>query len=267
MTPEKKMKAIRATSIMNNDIDRPYPELHGKSSEDTPATAKPIKEDLLNMLDIAYELEGVLHLALTRVDDMPEALPRIIRGKVQELFEWLPEEDYALGEKPAQEGLEDYEAESKDTQDLTANHAEDDTHLDCRHDNPKEYNIIDNDHADYNSIGDDHTDYNGIDEDYDALEEEKMQAPEDIIDNDRHHTDATVSDKNPPAFSLNDRFLFTRELFNGSRKKFDEALDRLAIFDSMEEAEAYFYDDCAFDPSEETVIDFMHIVEGYLKNQ
>ena len=36
------------------------------------------------MLDITYELEGLLHLALVR-EEIPEALPRLIAGKIADL--------------------------------------------------------------------------------------------------------------------------------------------------------------------------------------
>lgn len=256
---------------MNNNISRSNTEIPATSGGETPATHGLLKEDLLNMLDIAYELEGVLHLALTRGDDMPEALPQIIREKVEELYDWLPEENYVLEENPAQENTDSRHCEfrtgQEDTVDDTVDDIADDTVADTE-DNTADDTVDDIvDEAEEETVYDAEED---AEEDIvDGIEEEfEEDAVEEIARNrDRLRADTTLGDKNPPAFSLNDRFLFTRELFNGSRKKFDEALDRLAQFDSIEEAEAYFYDDCALDPSEETVIDFMHIVEGYLKNR
>lgn len=63
-----------------------------------------------------------------------------------------------------------------------------------------------------------------------------------------------------PVFSVNDRFLYTRELFNGDFKKFESSLKEIAGFDSYEEAEEYFYSSLGFDAENPMVSDFMIII-------
>lgn len=51
-----------------------------------------------------------------------------------------------------------------------------------------------------------------------------------------------------PVFSLNDRFLYIREYFNGDAKAFDKAINRLDRFDAYRDAENYFVDEVGVDP-------------------
>lgn len=70
--------------------------------------------------------------------------------------------------------------------------------------------------------------------------------------------------KRKPAFSINDRFRFKRELFNNSDRKFDNALAVVAGMESYDEAEDYFYGDLDWDPDNSEVAAFMEIVSKYL---
>lgn len=67
--------------------------------------------------------------------------------------------------------------------------------------------------------------------------------------------------------TLNDKFLFRRELFNGSDTELNDTLDLVASMDSMHEAEEYLYDDLQLDPENDTVRDFVNIIAAYFNNQ
>lgn len=62
------------------------------------------------------------------------------------------------------------------------------------------------------------------------------------------------------AFTLNDRFRFRRELFRNSDEEFRETLEVIGSMASMEEAEDYFFNDLCWDPSSPEVKEFMSIV-------
>ena len=62
------------------------------------------------------------------------------------------------------------------------------------------------------------------------------------------------------AFTLNDRFRFCRELFRNSNDEFKETLEVIGTMSDMEEAEEYFYNDLCWDPEKEEVKEFMAIV-------
>lgn len=62
------------------------------------------------------------------------------------------------------------------------------------------------------------------------------------------------------AFTLNDRFRFCRELFRNSNEEFRETIEVIGTMSDMEEAEEYFYNDLCWDPEKEEVKEFMAIV-------
>ena len=69
-----------------------------------------------------------------------------------------------------------------------------------------------------------------------------------------------------PAFCLNDRFRFRRELFGNSDARFAEAMNAVAMMDSYAEAEEYFLGDLAWDPENPEVVDFLDIIRKYFES-
>lgn len=65
------------------------------------------------------------------------------------------------------------------------------------------------------------------------------------------------------AFSINDKFRFRRELFSNSIQDYNEAIDIIAAMSSYDEAEDYFYNDLCWDPDNTEVKAFMEIVSRY----
>lgn len=68
------------------------------------------------------------------------------------------------------------------------------------------------------------------------------------------------------AFSLNDRFLYSRELFDGNMKMFDSTLEFLNDIDNQSMIEDYFYNEMGWDKENETVKAFMEIIELRILN-
>ena len=69
-----------------------------------------------------------------------------------------------------------------------------------------------------------------------------------------------------PKFSLNDRFLYTRELFNGDASAFNTAIDKISTFERYGDAEAYFMKELALDPSKsETHKAFLKMIKSFLE--
>ncbi len=68
------------------------------------------------------------------------------------------------------------------------------------------------------------------------------------------------------AFSINDRFLFQRELFDGNKEKYDDAIavmQRLADIDKIKE---FMTDVLALDRSNEVVKEFIRLIEQSFKD-
>ena len=67
------------------------------------------------------------------------------------------------------------------------------------------------------------------------------------------------------AFSLNDRFLYARELFNGNMKMFDSTLDFLEGIEDYSIIEDYFYSELEWNPENCHVATFMDILRPHFK--
>lgn len=64
------------------------------------------------------------------------------------------------------------------------------------------------------------------------------------------------------AFSLNDRFLYARELFGGDMKMFDSALDFIEGVNDYSVIEDYFFNEMEWDPDKEEVKSFMELLRN-----
>lgn len=67
------------------------------------------------------------------------------------------------------------------------------------------------------------------------------------------------------AFTLNDRYRFTAELFNGDSEDFAETVKLLATMPGMEEVKDYLYNDLMWEPDSEMVQEFLDTVERNMR--
>lgn len=65
------------------------------------------------------------------------------------------------------------------------------------------------------------------------------------------------------ALTINDRFLFTRELFSNSKEIIDDALSRIESCGSFDEAADYLFKELKMDPEKSEVKMFVKIVASY----
>ncbi len=66
-------------------------------------------------------------------------------------------------------------------------------------------------------------------------------------------------------FSLNDRFLYARELFNGNMKMFDATIEYLDGIDDFSVIEDYFYNELEWNPEDGNVATFMDKLRSGMK--
>lgn len=69
------------------------------------------------------------------------------------------------------------------------------------------------------------------------------------------------------AFTLNDKFRFTRQLFGGNKAQFADALNMLMAMHTLDEACEYLTADLAIDPDSEDGADFIAIVTNHFKGR
>lgn len=101
-------------------------------------------------------------------------------------------------------------------------------------------------------------------EDDDELEEEEPKVISPSFESNRFESLAR-SVKRRPKLSLNDKFLFSRELFGDDTKVLQQALDGIAEKSSYKEAEDYLFSSFNLNPEEESAQRFLAIVEEAFK--
>ena len=69
------------------------------------------------------------------------------------------------------------------------------------------------------------------------------------------------------AFTLNDKFLFRRELFGDSDAEFADTLDLLGAMGSLDEAREYLIQDLQWDEENPVVADFLAIVTNHFNQR
>ena len=85
------------------------------------------------------------------------------------------------------------------------------------------------------------------------------------VENETYKFDEYTEPRGRLVFSINDRYRFRRELFNGSDVDFNTTLSLVASMDDYEEAEDYFLDELQWDEKSPDVIDFLEILKNYFK--
>lgn len=194
--------------------------------------------ELDKIKDTVYELEGLLELARLRKDKTEELLP-LMKSRldaINRLFDYA--EDSGYKEPDAEEYVEE-ESASVDAVDYAT--AEDTART-------EEYS----------------------EPSYIAEEEtaETLGLPENSDTVDIAGTASQTFSQKPaprPAFCINDRFRFRRELFNNSDAEFSSAMDLVATMDNYEEAEEYFLGDLGWNEENADVTAFLDIIRQYFE--
>lgn len=192
------------------------------------------KESLRRMLELTYELEGLLDMAISR-DEVSDLLLDLIDKKLtsirsiplqspagpEEESDPAPESAPEISEQEIPEEPWEPELEERQEQEILKVEVEEE------------------------------------------MEEqlELPEMPEIPVENYRPE----ARGKHISTFSINDRFLFCRELFSGNIAGFEQALKEVAALDSYEEAEEFFYSEYGFDQDNPTVADFMIRISRYFE--
>ncbi len=69
------------------------------------------------------------------------------------------------------------------------------------------------------------------------------------------------------AFTLNDKFLFRREIFNGNEQEFNDTINLIESMSSLSEAQEYLFEDLQLDRENDAVNEFMGIITNYFVNR
>ncbi len=208
---------------------------------------------MTGLLDCIYELEGLVHLALSR-DDSPEALPELIARKGEELSQracGIARDTTTVVEVAAPAVVKEKveipaPVEAQEIVEIAAPAV-----VEEKVETPAPV---------------------------EAQEIVEIPAPVEIEENiavsapvvaEKVVVPKPVSVSPEPrgklVFSINDRYRFKRELFNNSDADFNNTLAFVASMENYDEAEDYFLGELQWDPSSREVIDFLEILKKYFK--
>lgn len=218
------------------------------------------KEELNRLLDSIYELEGLVHLAISR-DDEPAMLPELIVRKSRELN--------MLARQTA--GLEELSSEpeaSEKVQPVEPLHQESEEVEPLRQESEE---VVSHD----TWMSDEEQPPIPVISPVDITEEDEEPAPsaaekvscesEKKSEKKAYGFDDYVEPRGRLVFSVNDRYRFKRELFKSSDVEFNTTLSLVASMDGYEEAEDYFLNELQWDEKSPDVIDFLEILKNYYK--
>lgn len=68
------------------------------------------------------------------------------------------------------------------------------------------------------------------------------------------------------AFTINDKFRFIRELFNGSSAQFNATIEKVERMESLDQAYDYFLNDLEWDADKDAASDFLVIVANHFNS-
>lgn len=222
--------------------------------------------DMTGLLNLAYEIEGLLLLHINRGDEAAPEMKRLLVEKATRLLEGLEkdsDEKDSAGPVAAAAPVavpEPVQVSAPQAEPAPAHSAEE----------------IADDKAIAASVLVEETEDAGgtvapeapAVQEAPAVKEEPAPAPATINDSMGAESQLTLDERLAreraadisKAFTLNDRFRFRRELFRNSDEEFKETLDVIGSMSSMEEAEDYFFNDLCWDPAKEEVKEFMAVV-------
>lgn len=81
------------------------------------------------------------------------------------------------------------------------------------------------------------------------------------VDNSGTDLAPTKNERLAKAFTVNDRFRFSRSLFNNNTDDFNDTIDVLSMIDNYAEARQYLLDDLMWNADDDEVKDFIEIVK------
>ncbi|MCH5234442.1 MAG: hypothetical protein J1E16_04050 [Muribaculaceae bacterium] len=186
--------------------------------------------NLKELLDITYELEGLLHLALKREEDIDDFV-RLISKKGEKIYELS---NTVIGQTSVNGSVVDVKESPSEAPVFDL----------------KEYSLDDD--YDISELASP-----VLSELFEKIEEEPSMKNNDKI--------LPEQKKGKLVFSINERFRFRRELFDNSDADFNNTMALVASMENYDEAEDYFLNEEGFDSSDPVVIEFLDVIKRYYK--
>lgn len=211
-----------------------------------------MNNDMTGLLNLAYEIEGLLLLRINRGDETPSEMKELLAGKAKQLADALAACDAATDACATTTASCD-SAVACDAPAAEAVAAVEEQAAEAEVEIPAETAVAVHEEAAAPTPESEIAESTEAEEKADADEAPSGLTLDEKLARERA---ADIS----KAFTLNDRFRFCRELFRNSNEEFKETLEVIGSMADMDEAEEYFYNDLCWDSEKEEVREFMAIV-------
>lgn len=224
-----------------------------------------MKSILNRIITLNIELEGALRVAVDRPSEEALDSAKSKFAEISALFAMLRPADFLAHAKPEpkSEPLPVREPEVHAPVDLPTEIKEEEAEG-AEEDPLPELPVRSDDDEMLQKIVASYTEHIGMKAE--KLEEDTPEAQE--MSEDCKSTDVPASPRRSLAdlrkmFTLNDKFMFRRELFGNDDEEFTATLELLASMQSFDEAEEYAYEDLRWDREAPRVKEFMQIVANH----
>ena len=211
-----------------------------------------MNNDMTGLLNLAYEIEGLLLLRINRGDETPSEMKELLAGKAKQLADALAACDAVTEACDATTASCD-SAVVCDAPAAEAVAAVEEQAAEAEAEIPAETAVAGHEESAAPTPESEIAESTEAEEKADADEAPSGLTLDEKLARERA---ADIS----KAFTLNDRFRFCRELFRNSNEEFKETLEVIGSMADMDEAEEYFYNDLCWDSEKEEVREFMAIV-------
>lgn len=192
-----------------------------------------------HMLDLCFEIEGLLALMLKRENEVPEKVEILLKQKIAQLSE-LGGACLATHDLTGDTIAQSAEFEEKEDSEGIAIEPE------KMEDSPAAIEA------------------NESTATIEANATEDTEEGEDIEPSEEEISES-VGTPQPISLTLNDKFRFRRELFGNNAAELSDALDVANAVSSQAELDDYFYNDLCWDPENPDVKDFMALASARFK--
>ncbi|MCI8998013.1 MAG: hypothetical protein HFJ95_03340 [Muribaculaceae bacterium] len=212
--------------------------------------------DYISLLNLTYEIEGLLMLHINRGEESAPEMTRLLEEKVNRLAS-------SFGKVSASDAADERIVLKQELQPVSATSVQ--LVTETEESNTPAATVTPAKEADDEEYNDDFTPAAPTAEQEaiaaSALTEEAEDASAPLRLEEKLARDRARDIFK--AFTINDKFRFRRELFRNSQEEFDETLYVIAQMSNFEEAEDYFYNDLCWNPESEDVKEFMDIVKNH----
>lgn len=208
---------------------------------------------LNKIIQLNIELEGALRVAANRPSQEAIDSAKLKFAEISALFAMLQPSDFVAQNESEQTKLKEEEAECGESEPL------DEPQIKTAPDFIEEAAAVVAPEKKFVETEEPDEETPEVEEISDYEQDAPVEQPKEKPEPQNHRERADIR----KLFTLNDKFLFRRELFGNNDEEFNTTLELISFMHSFDEVQEYAYEDLGWDKADSKVKDFMDIVKGY----